>query len=116
MLRSKTTIDITNFLTTKAFLNTVPQSNIILVGRPLETLKKPRLCLLQKDTRFVLKRAEKGTLKAYSCVLIEALENVLWLEYKDNVKGGDLLTRNGALSDLYIYFKEKYSALVFLTT
>lgn len=109
MLRSKTTIDITNFLTTKAFLNTVPQSNVILVGRPLETLKKNRLCLLQKDnTRFVLKRAEKGTLKAYSCVLFEALENVFWHEYKDNVKSGDLLTRNRVLSDLFIYFKWKY--------
>lgn len=116
MLRSKTTIDITNFLTTKAFLNTVLQSNMILVRRPLETLKKTRLCLLQKDTRFVLKRAEKGTLKTYSCVLFEALENELWLEYKDNVKSGDLLTRNGALSDLSIYFKWKCSAFVFLIT
>jgi hypothetical protein len=116
MLRSKTTIDITNFLTTKAFLNTVPQSNIILVGRPLETLKETRLCLLQKDTRFVLKRAEKGALTAYSCVFFEALKNVLWLEYKDSVNSGDLLTRNGVVSDLSIQFKWKHPALVVLIT
>jgi hypothetical protein len=56
MLRSKTTIDITNFLITKAFLSTLLQSNITLAGRPLETLKESQSLFTSKADQICMKK------------------------------------------------------------
>lgn len=59
MFRSKTTIDITNFLTTKVFLSSVAQSNIILVGRPLKTLNKKQSLFTSKGYQICIKKSKK---------------------------------------------------------